>query len=217
MLPIIGITADQHENRYKIGLAYATAVIKAGGIPLILPPIVGMESHYVNICDGFVFTGGDDPIMEEWGIATHVQATPVAAERQAFDLALLNELQRLPNVPVLGVCLGMQWMCLLADGTLEQDLTEPFASYHKSGEHPISGALGNGTVHTNHHQAMATAGSLDVIALADDGVIEAVQDVNRLWYIGVQWHPERTEEAQLGQGLFNQLVKSSTKKQASYS
>lgn len=217
MVPIIGITADQHENRYRVGSAYASAVVKAGGIPLILSPIVGMELHFVNICDGFVFTGGDDPIMEGWGIETHANTTPVATERQSFELSLLKELQRLPDVPVLGVCLGMQWMCLIADGSIEQDLEEPYASNHRDGKHPISGLLGAGTVHTHHHQAMKTAGSLEIIATADDGIIEAVKDANRLWYIGVQWHPERTEEMHLGQGLFNQLVHSSAKKQASYS
>jgi putative glutamine amidotransferase len=217
MAPIIGITADQHENRYRVGSAYASAVMKAGGIPLILPPIVGMESNYVNICDGFVFTGGDDPIMEEWEIETHANTTPVAPERQSFELSLLKDLQQLPDVPVLGVCLGMQWMCLIANGSIEQDLKEPYASNHKSGEHPVSGLLGAGTVHSHHHQAMTTAGSLDVIASADDGVIEAVSDVNRLWYIGVQWHPERTEEMHLGQELFDQLVHSSAKKKESYS
>ena len=76
----------------------------------------------------------------------------------------------------------------------------------------ISGSLVRaGVVHSHHHQAMTSAGSLTVVATSDDGVIEAVQDVNRLWYIGVQWHPERTEDVQLGQGLFTQLVKSSTK------
>ena len=45
-----------------------------------------------------------------------------------------------------------------------------------------------------------------MVARADDGVIEAVQDINRLWYVGVQWHPERTEDVGLGQGIFNQLV-----------
>ena len=217
MSPIIGITADFHENRYQIGMEYPSSVIKAGGIPMILPPILGMESHYLAICDGFVFSGGDDPRMEEWGIETDPNTTPVTKQRQAFELSLLKELQQHPEVPVLGVCLGMQWMCLLAHGTIEQDLSEPCASHHNNDTHTISGSLGSGVVHSHHHQAMTSAGLLTVVATSEDGVIEAVQDVNRLWYIGVQWHPERTEDVQLGQGLFTQLVKSSRTTETSIS
>lgn len=217
MSPIIGITADHHEIRYQVSMAYALVVIKAGGIPIILPPIIGMESHYLTVCDGFIFTGGDDPRMEEWGIETNPNTTPVAKQRQAFEISLLKALQQHPEVPVLGVCLGMQWMCLLAHGTIEQDLPEPYASHHNNNSHAISGSLGSGVVYSHHHQAMTSAGSLTVVATSEDGVIEAVQDLNRLWYIGVQWHPERTEDVQLGQGIFNQLVKSSTKTEASFS
>ncbi len=215
MATIIGITADYHEKRYRVGIAYAEAVMEAGGIPIILPPMLKMESHYLTICDGFVFTGGDDPRMEEWGIESNSTTTPISEQRQVFELSLLRALQYKPEIPVLGVCLGMQWMCLLAGGTIEQDLCEPLASHHKKNKHAISGALGAGDVHSHHHQAMTSAGSLTVVATSDDGIIEAVQDVNRLWYIGVQWHPERTKDLQLGQGLFQQLVSASTKANAS--
>jgi putative glutamine amidotransferase len=66
--------------------------------------------------------------------------------------------------------------------------------------------IGSGKVHTHHHQALNHAGSLSIVATSDDGVIEAVQDYSKKWYVGVQWHPERTENSQLGQDLFNQLV-----------
>ncbi len=206
MGPIIGITADHHEKRHRVGIAYANAIVCAGGIPLILPPILSQKDHYLSVCDGFVFSGGDDPQMEQWNIPTHPNATPVAKERQEFELALLTSLQEAPNVPVLGVCLGMQWMGLLAGGALEQDLSEPFLSHHIKGEHVIVGELGSGSVHTHHHQALSCAGSLSIVASSDDGVIEAVRDYSNNWYVGVQWHPERTDNVQLGQDLFNQLV-----------
>ena len=97
-------------------------------------------------------------------------------------------------------------MGLLAGGSLEQDLPEPLASHHGTGEHKVTGSIGEGLVHTHHHQALTDAGSLTVVASADDGVIEAVRDVSRSWYVGVQWHPERTKDQQLGQGLFEQLL-----------
>ena len=211
MQPIIGITADHHENSHRVAIAYANAIFQAGGTPIMLPPILGIQSHFLEICDGFVFTGGNDPIMEEWNIQTHPNAVPVSQERQSCELALLRYLAGRKEVPVLGVCLGMQWMSLLSGGTIAQDLAEPHASNHKKGDHTIEGTLGNGTVHSHHHQAIVETGSLITVAVADDGVIEAVQDPNRHWYLGVQWHPERTEDFQLGQGLFNQLVQASAK------
>ena len=69
-------------------------------------------------------------------------------------------------------------------------------------------------MHSHHHQAMSNAGSLEIIATADDGIIEAVRDSNRLWYVGVQWHPERTENVKLGQELFNQLIQASLRTRA---
>ncbi len=214
MGPIIGITADHHEKQHRVGVAYANAIVCAGGTPLILPPILSQKDYYLSICDGFVFTGGDDPNMEQWNIQTHSSATPVAIERQEFELALLTSLQEQPDIPVLGVCLGMQWMGLLAGGTLEQDLTEPLLSHHIKGEHAIVGKLGSGKVHTHHHQALTNAGSLRIVATSDDDVIEAVRDDSKNWYVGVQWHPERTDNSQLGQELFNQLVEAVTTKKA---
>jgi len=209
MHPTIGITANHRNERHSVGIAYSNAVISAGGFPIILPPILGMEPHFITMCDGFIFTGGDDPKMEQWGVPTHSNVTPVSVERQTFELALLEQLQSIPTIPVLGVCLGMQWMGLLAGGCLDQDLAPLFAQNHCNGTHSVEGEIGEGRVHSNHHQAMTDPGSLDIIARSNDGLIEAIQDRTRSWYVGVQWHPERTDDALLGQGIFDQLVQAS--------
>jgi len=120
-------------------------------------------------------------------------------------------LQYREDVPVLGVCLGMQWMSLVAGGRIDQDMSEQLAQIHADGNHSIVGSLGAGIVDSHHHQAIVDAGSLVVVATSKDGVIEAVQDPHRHWYVGVQWHPERTEDVELGQGLFNQLIHASGK------
>lgn len=206
MATIIGITSEIHETRHRVGSAYANAVVKAGGVPVILPPIAGMAVHFLSICDGFVFTGGDDPHMERWGVTTHPNAKVVSKQRQEFELTLLEKLQSAPEVPVFGVCLGMQWMGLLAGATLEQDLPSSLAENHADADHMIEGLIGSGIVHSHHHQALTSAGNLTVTARADDGVIEAVEDQSRAWYVGVQWHPERTDNEELGQRLFDQLV-----------
>ena len=209
MPPIIGITADLNDTRHRVGSRYSQAIEQAGGIPLILPPILGLEAHFLRICDGFVFTGGNDPIMEQWGIATHPMAEPVQQDRQNFEVSLLEALQHEPAIPVLGVCFGMQLMGIIAGGTLNQHLEEPAASFHADGNHLIEGSIGSGDVHSHHHQAMLDAGTMDVIAQSKDGLIEAISDPSRKWYVGVQWHPERTEHNELGQGLFSTLVSES--------
>ena len=210
MAPIIGITADIIENKHCVGVGYSEAIQKAGGIPVVLPPILGCEVRYIEMCDGFVFTGGDDPIMEAFGEPTHPKATKVHELRQAFELSLLTKLQKLPDVPVFGICLGMQFLGLQAGARLIQHLDDEMLSRHQSGEHEIASELGNGVVHTHHHQALADAGSLDVIARSEDGLIEGIADKQKPWYIGVQWHPERTEHTLLGQALFNDFVAAAT-------
>ncbi|MDP7005812.1 MAG: gamma-glutamyl-gamma-aminobutyrate hydrolase family protein [Phycisphaerales bacterium] len=207
MGPIVGITADIHENRHRLAVSYSNSVLNAGGVPVILPPIFGAEWDYISVCDGFIFSGGDDPIMEHWGITTHQKSTPVSIERQVFELSLLEKLQSKPKIPILGVCLGMQWMGLIAGGTLNQHLPEDVLQIHSDSNHEVDGLIGAGIVHSNHHQAITDAGNLTVVATSDDGLIEAVRCNSRNWYVGVQWHPERTDDEILGQGLFNQLVK----------
>jgi putative glutamine amidotransferase len=118
-------------------------------------------------------------------------------------------------MPVLGVCLGMQLMGLHAGGALDQHLPDslPSAAMHwDEGSHEIECELGTGIVYSHHRQALTDAGALQVIARARDGVIEAVQRADRGsgragMYLGVQWHPERTENESLGVDLFARLVR----------
>ena len=208
--PIIGITSDATEEKYQVSRAYSTMIADAGGTPVILPCLVSGVENYIQICDGFVFTGGDDPIMECWGIETHPKARKIDPERQEFELALLDALDHDLAKPVLGVCLGMQLMGLHAGGKLDQYLPETLstaASHWGKKHHDISGELGRGKIQSHHRQAITDAGSLRVVARAEDGVIEAIADPDRTFYLGVQWHPERSSNVTLGFELFEQLVK----------
>ena len=111
--------------------------------------------------------------------------------------------------PVLGVCLGMQLMGLHAGGVLDQHLPDHLVTAHLHWDrraHEITGELGSGTVHSHHRQALSDPGRLRVIASAPDGLIEAVRSNDRPFYLGVQWHPERTTDERLGIDLFRQLV-----------
>lgn len=217
-LPIVGITTDVSEpnGRLKldVALAYARCVHAAGATPMMLAPIPDAIPNQLAACDAFVFTGGDDPVMEPFGVVTHPKVTRLHPLRQQYELALLAALEAQPNKPVLGVCLGMQLMCLRAGGRMDQYMPEttPTHARHWGADHAItpqksSGLqLAPGTVHSKHKQAIIDTGAMQVLASSDDGVIEAAWHPNRPFYVGVQWHPERTDTPSLGQAIFDQLI-----------
>lgn len=219
-MPLIGITCDLVEAkpgvlRGQAAMAYAEMVVRAGGTPIVLPPIVEQVEAHVALCDGFVLTGGDDPRTEPFGEVTHPAAVLVRPERQEYETQLLCVLaEEHPGKPVLGVCLGMQMMALVAGGRLDQHMPETMgdeaADRHRHNAlhviAPTSGVLAAGMVTSHHRQAVSDAGVLTIAARAEDGVIEAIHDPARRFYIGVQWHPERTSEPGLGVELFRKLV-----------
>jgi len=207
--PVIGLTTDVVADRFQVGAAYGDLIVRCGGVPLVLPACLEQVPRYLEICHGFVFTGGDDPDTRYWRVPLHPQARLISPRRQAFELALLEALDPRPERPVLGVCLGMQLMALHAGGAIDQYLpdTTPTAGEHYGRVlHAIEGELGGGMVQSHHRQAVSDPGRLRVVARAPDGVIEAVQDDSRGFYLGVQWHPERTGDEHLGTGLFRRLV-----------
>ncbi len=196
---------------------YAACIHQAGGVPVMLPLLPELCEDLLARVQGVVFTGGDDPYTECFGEPTHPQATPVHTQRQDFELAMLNKLaERDPDKPVLGICLGMQMMALHAGGKLDQHMPETTASAadHFKRDHALVPApvdpkdlsLPAGVVHSCHRQAVVGAGAMQVIGRAHDGVIEAVAQTDRAFYMGVQWHPERTTDHGLGQGLFDRLI-----------
>ncbi|MEM9082523.1 MAG: gamma-glutamyl-gamma-aminobutyrate hydrolase family protein, partial [Planctomycetota bacterium] len=159
-------------------------------------------------------TGGDDPSMEEFGEPTHPQANVIPAERQAFELALVR-FARERDLPTLGVCLGMQLMALEAGGTLDQYLPDSLPTHpdhcddhvHRViPEDVADNPIGEGEVTSWHRQAITNPGTMRVVARAHDGVIEAIDDPALHYFVGVQWHPERTESSGVGLTIFEQLV-----------
>ena len=223
--PRIGITVANGKDKpetYILGSAYAQAVADAGGVPVMLAQLPELVDAYLDTCDGFLLTGGADPVTEPYGEPTHPAANRVAPSRQAFEAALLAALDARPEVPVLGICLGCQMLALHAGGRLDQHMPETLgeqaAEAHKENRlhrvEPTDWPLGDaqpGQVVSSHHQAIAEPGRLRVAAVADDGVIEAVHDPARAFCVGVQWHPERATGADapagLTRGLFEALVR----------
>jgi putative glutamine amidotransferase len=187
-------------------------------VPVLLPHESALIERYVAMCDGLILTGGSDPNTAAFGEAVHPKARVMDPQRQAFEVGLLETWARVkPQAAVLGVCLGMQLMALHAEGQLDQYLPETLddPSVHQEYKrHAIDICVTDSvladaaaqTVVSSHQQAVADAGTMRVIARATDGVIEAIDDPGKKFYVGVQWHPERGGDQLLSQGLIAQLV-----------
>lgn len=212
--PRIGITADvarddQGRPRHQVRSTYVDAVLRAGGVPLILPAEAAARRGALDAVDGIVIIGGDDIDTRPMGIPLHPMAQVMDAGRQAAEMELLRALDARASMPVLGICLGMQLMGVHRGARLIQHLGDvlPDADRHRNdGRHRVESAVGSGMVASWHHQALADAGTLALVGRSDDGVIEAVQDPSRPFYLGVQWHPERTDDPVMGDGVMRLLV-----------
>ncbi len=220
--PLIAITSDLMIRKDRptayLTMTYAQAVHQAGGIPVILPPMPGNAADLIGHFDAFILSGGDDPTTESFGHPTHHASTPVIQARQAFETELIDELDNYRDVPVLGICLGMQMLALCRGGSLNQHLPETHQTHatHWDNEHEIEsideGMLSSGAVWSGHRQAVADPANFRVLASSPDGVIEAIDDPSRAFLLAVQWHPERTTDSMLGQGLFDRLILAASKK-----
>jgi putative glutamine amidotransferase len=213
--PHIGITPDLSARAgydlFELKRPYADAVLRAGGLPWILPFTEdgGLLDAYLDRISGLLVTGGAFDIPPEmYGEKAREGLGEVKLSRTAFEAALTRAaLAR--DLPVLGICGGMQLLNVLLGGTLVQDIGRevPDAREHEQKHdksqphHPIevkegtllAECLGRGPVMVNstHHQAVKRAGeSLVVSAVAPDGVVEAIECKTHTFAVGVQWHPE---------------------------
>lgn len=204
--PLIGVTADLVDDQIRLRRGYARSVTSAGGVAVPLFPCPGSAAEIIPHLDGVILSGGDDPDTTRFDQPVHPSATLVAPDRQAFEIELLDRLEdAAPDLPVLGICLGMQMMGLHAGGQLDQHLPDHLetADQHRNGAvHPVRGRGFDGVVHSHHVQALNDPGRLEVVATAPDGVIEAVESKERRYMVGVQWHPERTDDPITGAGVF---------------
>lgn len=233
MQPLIGISCDvalpdpQQPSKLRVfsPIAYQDAVARAGGLPVLLSPQIELVDAYLDRLDGLLLTGGDDVDVRALNAELHPKANVMHPRRQAFELALLAAVDRRRELPTLGICLGMQLMAVHHAGpsALVQHLPdepghdEQSAARHaRDFVHQIrpTGAesrhrITPGPVASWHHQAVRAGvplGPLVVTMVADDGTVEAIEDRERPFYLGVQWHPERTSDEHTGMGVIRRLV-----------
>lgn len=218
MRPIIGITGNFGEKGCELAKAYYQSVLEAGGSPMVIPPFTDEESllAVVSKVDAIVLSGGGDlnPLLMGQEPVPGLHA--INAERDMAELSLIRmALDR--QVPMLGICRGVQMLVAATGGSLYQDLPSQYSdaplvkhdqdlarhcASHSVSVEPGSILLSvfskgreNGPmrlyVNSFHHQAVQDPGPrLRVCARATDGVIEAVESCEYKSVLGVQWHPE---------------------------
>lgn len=225
--PLVGITTYVEAaswgawNRPAVLLprVYVDAVRRAGGVPVLLPPVADTAAAVAASLDALVLAGGNDVDPAAYGAAAHERTVNTRPERDAAELALLRAaLAR--RLPVLAICRGTEVLNVLQGGDLLQHL--PDAVGHEDhqprpgtfGRHRVeltpgslaARILGEAlTVASCHHQGIGRLGDgLVVSGVAPDGVVEALEMPDLPFVLGVQWHPE--EDAEADPRLFAALV-----------
>ena len=172
---------------------------------VLLPPGQGPDA--LDRLDGLAMAGGADIDATQYGAEPHETADVPRVTRDASELALYRR-ARERDLPVLGICRGLQVMAVAHGGTLIQNLPDVSDLVHRERpgqfvEHSaqfVPGTLAAGiygtdpvVVNSSHHQAVDSPGSLVVSGLAPDGTIEACEDPEAAFCLGVQWHPEHPD------------------------
>lgn len=216
--------AEPPQRELALGLDYPVAVAAGGGLPVVLPPHLDLAGELMGRLDGLVLSGGHDLDPALYAAAPHAELGPIDPANDRWEMALLRAaLER--GIPVLGICRGMQLMNVTYGGSLYQDLpselgTDPEHHRQKArgsqvthdvvvddgtGLARLTGA-GQHPVNSFHHQAVRELGDGLIITARDpEGLPEAVEDPEREFVLGVQWHAEslyaREEQLALFQGL----------------
>jgi putative glutamine amidotransferase len=226
--PVIGICTALEQARWSVWdqrafllpESYVRALHRAGAIALMLPPdraVAGDPDQVLDLLDGLLLAGGADIDPASYGEATrHPRTVGCVPDRDAFEIAIARRaLER--DLPVLGICRGMQLLNIARGGTLFQHLPDRFghtdhmltpgtfdgndhnvrltpgtlAARAAGGEHPAT--------KSHHHQGIDRLGDgLEITGWADrDGLPEAIEDPTRGFALGVQWHPEADPTSEL--------------------
>jgi putative glutamine amidotransferase len=221
MKPLIGVTPDFNagdrkewggrEPAYFLRARYVRAIEDLGGIPIVLPLVadLGARRRLLTQIDGLLLTGsGPDLAPELYGERQRYKFQVMSQRRATFELEMA-QLARAADVPLLGICGGMQALNVAFGGSLYQDIASqrPHPLQHRQAppatqlSHAVKVApksllgrivkTGTLRVNSSHHQSVKdVAPSLNASAVAPDGIIEAIESPSERFLLGVQWHPE---------------------------
>jgi putative glutamine amidotransferase len=224
--PLIGMNADFRASRKDapafsfVAAGYYDAVIRAGGIPVIIPPLENEEDmeRVLDKLDGFLLVGGLDLDPRNDGYMLHSSVRPLEPRRETFDRSLMRLIAD-RQLPLMGVGVGMQLLNVSQGGSLFLHLPEdmPSAVPHKDPQDPehrhalvvtpgtlMERVYGDGEIRVNsmHHMAVD-----DVTARCPDGVVEAIESIRDDWFaIGTQFHPEADTASALDVRIFEEFI-----------
>ena len=213
-----------NEEAVLLPRSYARAVQRAGGLALMLPPdpeLVERPDEVLDRIDALVLTGGADIDPRSYGAEPHAFTAGTSAERDEFELALARAaLAR--DMPLLGICRGMQLLNVALGGGIEQHLPDVVGhEMHREvpgtfADHRVKlepGSLAarvigreSEAVKSHHHQAIAGLGD-GLVATGwslDDGVVEAIEQPELRFALGVLWHPEEDDASRVLRALVDE-------------
>ncbi len=224
MKPIVGISTsyDNDEKAHLLRDHYILAILKAGGVPIMLPAVAENDiiQSYTKICDALVLSGGGDAHPSYWGELPDKELGEVSPLRDIFEIELVRNIMKIRK-PVLGICRGCQIINIAAGGSIIQNIEGKFMHQQKAprdyashqvfvqNHSKLAAILKTEEIEVNsfHHQAVKIPGpSMRISACASDGTIEAIEFSGRHQFaVGIQWHPECMEDV-YADYLFEALI-----------
>ncbi len=225
--PVIGITTDLENKSNFIESAYSKAVEFYGGAPVLIPTVAEASSsdfllNIISAIHGLLIPGSRDMDPKFYGESPHPAINPMSLERTETEFSVLR-LALEKDVPVLGICGGMQFINVFHGGSIHQDIKAllPDALCHEGGEvHGVTvlpdTVFGDFTeekefeIKSYHHQATNRVGEgLRINALAPDGIVEGFESSDGR-VMGFQWHPE-LERTRLSELIFTRFLSEATR------
>ena len=230
--PLIGLNAEFRSGKKDspsfsyVAADYYQAIVNAGGIPLILPPLEQEAdlAAVLDILNGIVLVGGADLDPRRDGFMLHPSVRVLEPRREVFDRLLMRMIAE-RRLPVFGIGVGMQLINVSQGGNLFLHLPEdkPEAVPHKDPQDPahrhglnvkrgslLERVYGDGEIRVNsmHHMAVdEVARGFAVTARCPDGVIEAIESTHEDWFaIGTQFHPEAESASALDIRIFEEFI-----------
>jgi len=226
--PVIGITAYVERASWGrwvdvpgalVPHRYVRQVEDSGGIAVVIPPRPdfddGTALEIVERLDGVILAGGVDVAPELYADERHASVQASRPDRDSTELAIARA-TALVDVPLLGICRGMQVMAVGAGGLLEQHVPDRVGHNEHSpapatyGNHAVRTVAGTrlaailgeeADVPSYHHQSVLTHPGYEASAWADDGTLEAMEDPTAFFRLAVQWHPEVGTDRRLFRAL----------------
>ena len=220
--PVIGITANYNDGNSMLADGYYKKVVAAGGVPLLIPPLDDTDAiiNTLDRIDALILSGGGDYNPLFCGEEPSPRLHSINGERDLPEL-LITRLAYNRQIPMLGICRGIQTLSMALGGTVRQDIADtdglikhsqdanrnvPTHSVSVCEDSVLYNIYGTRTLYVNsfHHQAVGEPGErFRVVASSCDGVVEAIESTEMKSIIGVQWHPECIDD---GLPLFKWLV-----------